>query len=216
MLNLKKAYSAEQFVRDYDLLLCGARILNAGSSSTRFGENCVNVDIQEKPGVDLVADLHKLPDDIEPFDAIICNAVLQYCKEPTVVLEEFCRVLAPGGLLFIEAPWVQPYCHDTDDLYRFSELGLTQLLGNFDVLKSGPTITPGSAFVMQGSFIAGTVSTNKYVSFALSKLTETVLFPFHWVTTKHPSRTAGAHYAIARNTREATNLEPASLVSDNA
>lgn len=197
---LKKHYSAEEFVEDYDLLLSGARILNAGSSSTRFGENCVNVDIQDKPNVDLVADLHELPQDVGPFDAIICNAVLQYCAQPKVVIEQFKRSLVPDGLLFLEAPWVQPYCHDTDDLYRFSELGLNQLLKDFEILKSGPTITPGSAFVMQGSFIASSVSSNKYVSFALQKITETVLYPFHWVNTQHPERTAGAHYVIARNT----------------
>ena len=135
-MKLEKLYSADEFVRDYDLLLSGARILNAGSSSTRFGNNCVNVDIQDKPNVDLVADLHDLPEDIGPFDAIICNAVLQYCTQPKVVIEQFQRALVPDGLLFLEAPWVQPYCHDTDDLYRFSELVLNQLLEDFDVVQS--------------------------------------------------------------------------------
>ena len=77
---LKKYYTAEDFVRDNDLILSGARILNAGSSTTRFGQNCMNVDIQQKANVDLVADLHCLPDNIGKFDAVVCNAVLQYCR----------------------------------------------------------------------------------------------------------------------------------------
>ena len=99
-MKLEKLYSADEFVRDYDLLLSGARILNAGSSSTRFGNNCVNVDIQDKPNVDLVADLHDLPEDIGPFDAIICNAVLQYCAQPKVVIERFSARWYPTGCCF--------------------------------------------------------------------------------------------------------------------
>jgi len=197
---LKKYYTADEFVRDNDLILSGARILNAGSSTTRFGQNCTNVDIQEKDNVDLVADLHSLPDSIGKFDAVICNAVLQYCRSPATVIEQFKKVLNPGGLLFIDAPWVQPYCDDTADLYRFSEQGLLALLEDFEVVSSGPSITPGSAWVMQGSYMAGSMSDNKYVRFALTKIIETVLYPMHWVNTNRPEQTAGANFAVARNT----------------
>jgi len=198
---LKKYYTAEQFVRDNDLLLSGARILNAGSSTTRFGQNCINVDIQEKDNVDLVADLHCLPDNIGTFDAVICNAVLQYCRSPATVIDQFAKVLKPGGLLFIEAPWVQPYCDDTADLFRFSEQGLLALLEDFEIVSSGPSITPGSALVMQGSYMAGSMSKNKYLAFALTKITETVLYPVHWINTTRPEQTAGANFVIARNAR---------------
>ena len=193
-----KYYTAEEFVREYNLILSGARILNAGSSTTRFGQNCINVDIQDKPNVDLIADLHELPDDIGKFDAVICNAVLQYCQSPKKVIEEFQRVLEPGGLLFIDAPWVQPYCDDTPDLFRFSERGLISLLDDFEVVSSGPSISPGSALAMQGSYIAGSLSRNKYIAYALTKATEILLYPMRWIRTKAPERTAGANFVIAR------------------
>lgn len=34
------------------------RILNVGSSSTRFGKSCINLDIREWAGIDLVGDAH--------------------------------------------------------------------------------------------------------------------------------------------------------------
>jgi len=181
-----KYYTADEFVREYNLILSGARILNAGSSTTRFGQNCINVDIQDKPNVDLIADLHELPDDIGKFDAVICNAVLQYCHSPKKVIEEFHRVLEPGGLLFIDAPWVQPYCDDTPDLFRFSERGLISLLDEFEVVSSGPSISPGSALAMQGSYIAGSLSRNKYIAYAFTKAAEVLLYPMRWIRTQAP------------------------------
>ena len=74
------------------------------------------------------------------------------------------------------------------------------LLEDFEVVSSGPSITPGSAWVMQGSYMAGSMSDNKYVRFALTKIIETVLYPMHWVNTNRPEQTAGANFAVARNT----------------
>lgn len=195
---LKKYYSAEQFIDDFDLVTNSARILNAGSNTTRFGGNCLNIDIQMKENVDLVTDMHSLPDDIGKFDAVICNAALQYCHSPMVVMNQFHQVLKPGGLLFIEAPWVQPYCDDTVDRFRFSEHGLLGLLEGFEIVRSGQSITPGSALVMQASYIAASISHNKYINFACSKAVETLLFPVHWINTKRPELTAGGHFVIAR------------------
>ena len=210
---LKKYYTAEHFVRDHDLILSGARILNAGSSSTRFGQNCVNVDIQDKPDVNVIADLHALPDDIGMFDAVICNAVLQYCHSPRVVMQEFARVLHPGGLLFVDAPWVQPYCDDTADLYRFSERGLLRLLDDYEVVTSGPSIAPGSAWVMQGSSVAGTISSNKYLNFGFRKLAETLMYPMHWINTSAPELTAGANFVVARKPQKVANAPVAERAS---
>lgn len=59
---LAKHYTAEKFLQDYEILKSKKRILNAGSSSLRYGENCINVDIQKKPNVDFVCDIHEIPD----------------------------------------------------------------------------------------------------------------------------------------------------------
>jgi len=197
-VQFRKLYSAADFVTQYGLIENQARILNAGSASIRYGEHCLNIDIQAKPGVDVVADLHELPASIGLFDAIICNAVLQYCRRPAVVVAQFKKVLKPGGLIFLDAPWVQPYCSDTEDLHRFSEMGLSRLFDQFEIIQSGASITPGSALVMQASFMARDLSSNKYLSFALAKATEFFLYPLGWIKTRRPAHTAGAIYLIAR------------------
>jgi len=115
---LVKNYSEHDFLAKYGLLGGDKRILNAGSSSVRYGMNCVNVDIQSKQNVDVVCDIHDLPQSLGDFDVIICNGALQYCHNPQTVAKEFYRVLKPGGYLFIDAPWVQPYCPDTPDRLR--------------------------------------------------------------------------------------------------
>jgi SAM-dependent methyltransferase len=52
--------------------------------------------------------------------------MLQYCHSPHVVASEIHRVLRPGGLLYLDAPFVQPYCdhHGIDDLWRFTRTKL--------------------------------------------------------------------------------------------
>ena len=173
-------------------------MLNAGSAETRFGTNCVNVDIQAKSNVDIVCDLHDLPEDIGEFDVVICNAVLQYCHDPRRVADNLLRVLKPGGLLFVDAPWVQPYCPDMPDRYRFSKEALCDVFKAFEPIECGPSLTSGSALHMQAVFIAQGVTHNRYVNFALSKAVSAALYPLRFVRTARECETAGAFYLIAR------------------
>jgi len=184
----------------YRLLESGARILNAGSASVRYGTNCLNVDIQEKSGVDVVCDLHDLPLSPSQFDGVICNAVLQYCQRPRTVIREFRRVLQAGGYLFADVPWVQPYCPDTValDRFRFSEDALRDICSEFAILDIGASIRPGSAFAMLGVRIAGSLTSNRYLNFLLARIAAALLYPFRRIRTARESRTAGAFYVVCR------------------
>lgn len=198
MTVLIKNYSAEQFVKQYGLLEKKRRILNAGSGSARFGENCVNIDIKDLPGVDLVCDIHALPSDIGRFDAIICNAVLQYCKDPRQVAESFWGALEPGGLLFVDAPWVQPFCENSPDRYRFSRVALLDLFERFELIDSGASIRPGSAFAMLGHHIAKSLTPYRTLNYILGKAAATILQPLGWIKTHSDDMTAGAFYIVCR------------------
>jgi SAM-dependent methyltransferase len=193
-----KNFSEHDFLERYSLLQGNKRILNAGSSSVRFGENCINVDIQTKPNVDIVADIQSLPNDLGEFDAIVCSAVLQYCANPALVADGFMRVLKPGGYLFVDAPWVQPYCPDTPDRLRFSEEALRSIFGRFQIIESGASIRPGSAFAMLGIEIAGSLTSSKYVNFLARKTATIALLPFRSIRTHQPYRTAGAFYLVGQ------------------
>jgi len=195
---LVKNYTENDFLVRYNLLENNARILNAGSSNVRYGKNCLNIDIQNKPNVDVVCDLHDLPDSIGQFDAIICNAVLQYCHTPKTVGEQFYKVLKVGGYLFVDAPWVQPYCTDTPDKHRFSHEALKAIFPQFEIIESGPSIRPGSAFALLGVHIASSLTPNKYVNYIFGKMATVALYPFKRIRTAKEHKTAGAFYIICK------------------
>ena len=186
------------FLARYDLLSGDKRLLNAGSSSVRYGMNCVNIDIQHKQNVDVVCDIHELPDSLGEFDAIVCNAVLQYCHSPQRVAKELHRVLKPGGYLFVDAPWVQPYCADTIDRFRFSQDALKSIFSDFEIIEIGSSIRPGSALAMLGVQIAQSLTVNKYINYVLGKIARLILYPLRVIRTADQSKTAGAFYMICR------------------
>lgn len=191
-----KNFRAPNFIEKYGI--DGKRILNAGSASVRYGENCVNVDIKDGPGVDVVCDIHDIPDSLGMFDVVICNAVLQYCRNPQTVIDEFYRVLRTGGYLYLDVPWVQPACQDPSDLYRFSDRGLRHLLSRFEIVELGPSIRPGSSFYMLGAYIADSMTKNARVNLLLRAVAGVVLFPFKWIKTSDECMSAGAFYAVCR------------------
>jgi len=193
-----KQFSDREFIQRYRLEAPGKRVLNAGSSSLRYGSNFLNVDIQDKEGVDVVCDIHDLPPGLGEFDAVICNAALQYCHNPHRVAAEFMRVLKPGGLLFVDAPWVQPFCEDTADRHRYSETALRDIFREFEIVESGPSILPGSALSMLCIHIAGSMTSNKYVNHALRLTARLLTWPLRAIRTAQPHKTAGAFYLIAR------------------
>lgn len=55
--------------------------------------------------IDLVCDLTNIPESAASFDAILCSEVLEHVPEPTHALDEFARLLKPGGKLILTAPF---------------------------------------------------------------------------------------------------------------
>ena len=124
------------------------RALNVGSKSVRITPDCVNLDIVGGPEVDIVGDAHALGSVFEPesFDTVVLAAVLQYCERPHAVIAQAAHVLKPRGTLLIDAPFLQPYCRDRDDLWRFTVDGLRYLCRqHFDVLEATTAIPAGPA-----------------------------------------------------------------------
>lgn len=53
----------------------------------------------------LVSDITMIPAPDASFDAILCSEVLEHVPEPTHALDEFVRLLKPGGTLILTAPF---------------------------------------------------------------------------------------------------------------
>jgi SAM-dependent methyltransferase len=75
-----------------------------------------------------VCDLTTIPVEDNRFDLILCSQALEHVPEPGKVLEEFLRVLKPGGSLWLTTPLFYEEHETPYDFYRYTRYGLQYLL----------------------------------------------------------------------------------------
>jgi SAM-dependent methyltransferase len=56
-------------------------------------------------GIDLVCDIHAIPEPDASFDAVLCVSVLEHLADPARALKDFARLLRSGGKLILTAPF---------------------------------------------------------------------------------------------------------------
>lgn len=81
--------------------------VGAGLRQT-YHANVVNTDIYPSPSTDVLCVGEDLPFASDQFDAVFCFAVLEHTMRPWDVAREICRVLKPGGKVFVDWPFLQP------------------------------------------------------------------------------------------------------------
>jgi SAM-dependent methyltransferase len=105
----------------------------------------VNLDLFLLPGVDVAADAEHLPFRDGVFTRVECDAVLEHVQDPSAVMREIERVLAPGGYAHIVVPFCHPFHQYPKDYRRFTPDGLRLLRGGLEVVdegwRTGPTAT---------------------------------------------------------------------------
>jgi len=79
--------------------------LNLGCG-TKIRKHFINIDIRPLPGVDIVADVRKLPFEDESCSKIIADDILEHLPTPDIpsTLLHWYNLLAPGGKLIIKTP----------------------------------------------------------------------------------------------------------------
>ena len=75
----------------------------------------------------LYGNLYALPLKDGVIDAVLCTEVLEHIDEPDRVLKECWRVMRPGAVLVLTAPFVFPV-HEEHDYFRYTKQGLQSLL----------------------------------------------------------------------------------------
>lgn len=117
----------------------GSRILDAGAGTLTYSKFChhlryVSQDFGQYDGqgdgkgiqsvgfdygkLDIVCDIINIPEPDASFDAIMCIEVFEHLQDPVLAIKEFARLLKPGGLLVLTAPFCSlthyaPYHYST-------------------------------------------------------------------------------------------------------
>ena len=104
----------------------GSRLLDAGAGEQQFRKFCQHLHYVSQDfgqydgtgdqrglqtgswdysGIDLVSDIVEIPAPDASFDAILCTEVFEHVPDPLEALDEFRRLLKPGGILILTAPF---------------------------------------------------------------------------------------------------------------
>jgi SAM-dependent methyltransferase/uncharacterized protein YbaR (Trm112 family) len=127
----------------------------------------VNVDPSPGSAALLFCDGHDLPFADGCIDGVVVQAVLEHVADPVRCVDEIHRVLAPGGVVYSEIPFMQQVHQYGYDFTRFSHLGHRRLFRRFSEIESGAVAGPGTALAWAWRyFLAG---------FARSRLASRIL-----------------------------------------
>jgi SAM-dependent methyltransferase len=129
-------------------LLPGVDVLDVGAGNAPYRElfaaqRYVTLDHEGTPhsrDVDLIGSASAIPTDPDRFDAVICTQVLEHVPNPGLALEEFHRVLRPGGRLIATVPFAWEEHELPHDYFRYAQPGIEYLLSEagFDAFEVRP------------------------------------------------------------------------------
>ncbi|MGH8862444.1 MAG: methyltransferase domain-containing protein [Jatrophihabitantaceae bacterium] len=108
----------------YKVVDLGSRVVVAGHLDHRsllegYDVDYVGVDINAGPNVDVVMRKpYRIPLKSNSVDVVMTNQVFEHVPFPWVTFYEMCRVVKPGGLLFVIAP-SRGHVHGAYDVWRF-------------------------------------------------------------------------------------------------
>lgn len=99
-------------------------------------DNVINTEIFPYPTTDVVCNGDNLPFKDNSFDVVLSLAVLEHVPNPWVHAEELIRVLKPGGIIYADVPFLQPYHGYPYHYFNMTTAGLRSLFEkNIQVVK---------------------------------------------------------------------------------
>jgi SAM-dependent methyltransferase/uncharacterized protein YbaR (Trm112 family) len=138
------------------------RVLVLGGSIEGFGlkgllENnhieVLETDVSFGPRTRAIVDAHQIPYADGAFDGVVAQAVLEHVIDPGRCVAEIHRVTRPGGLLYVEVPFMQQVHGGPYDFTRWTKTGLRSLVRRFDELRSGAIGGPGTALLWSYEYL---------------------------------------------------------------
>lgn len=125
-----------RFVKEVsELLPVGSSLLDAGAGECAYKrlfaqQRYIAIDaaIGEAAwnyhNLDVMGALDKLPFASDSLDAVLCTETLEHLESPYESVAEFCRVLKPGGRLFLTTPFAHAEHQVPHDYFRYTSFAL--------------------------------------------------------------------------------------------
>lgn len=157
-----------------------AVIVDIGAGSKKW-DNVIPLDLYNYPGIELCAKADKLPLTDNSVDMVISLTAVEHMIGVNDVFPEMERVLKPGGIMFITAPFLYPYHPEPFDLRRWTPSGIEDSLNNCSGIETGSVRGPfAGLYVILSSFFAWLFSFKNYPLYlGLHRLFRWLLLPLN-------------------------------------
>lgn len=201
------------------MIPAGSRLLDAGAGELRFKTNCSHLEYVaqdfgqyhgkggeglqtgswDNDRLDIVSDITDIPVPDGSFDAILCTEVLEHVPDAVAALKEFTRILKPGGILLLTAPFASlthfaPYHFCGYSKYWYQH-HLPRLGFEIEMLEHNGSWFHFVAQELRRSRFIGSMYSNK----TLALLTRLVVIPVIGLLTILSRFDRGSHEAMCFN-----------------
>lgn len=158
-----------------------ARICDVGAGGRRITPATVTVDAFWGDNTDIVSDAASLGIASESFDCVFCTGTLEHLPDPWAAAREIARITRPGGIVHIDAPFMQGYHADPHDYWRFTQDGLHKLFQDFEEIDRGVHIGPASGLSWIFTAFCQGLAGNKRSRKWLFRFARIVAFPWKYL-----------------------------------
>ena len=120
-VNAEKFYNkyCEDNIENKKILDVGSYDVNGTMKPIFQKGQYVGLDMEKGPNVDIVGVSHQIPFEKDEFDIVISSSCFEHDDMFWISFQEMCRVLKPGGYMYIQAPSNGPYHGWPGDNWRF-------------------------------------------------------------------------------------------------